>query len=615
LNPIAKAMQSISPLPSGPNAAGNPWIEQNFQTYYPITTNQHTYTIRIDHNFSPSDTLSGRFTNSPFNYAQTGGLYGFPPPGCTNCGGTAEQDYKVYSEYIRYNHVFSPSLLNELQLSSFRSAAHYGTLGDSTNWATKLGFPNPFGVTGWPTIYAAQSSGDPTSNMFYFGGWDGDNNHHQNLTSFQIDDSVTWVKGKHTLKFGFKGRKEFNNVEELQQAEGSHDFYGSWTGLYDPNAQAQAAFTGAGFASLLLGLPTNLRDQYNRGYFYFQQKEIGLYVNDTWKVSPRLTIGLGLRWDHWTPYHEAQNRLVSLDPTNYIGKFQVITPGSTTLNSLPNIPPGVLGSWAAAGLTWVTANQVPGFPSALIPNYWKDFGPRLSAAYQISNKWVLRGGYGMYYWPMPLSQILQASRTNPPLNLDFHNGFTDLNGAVPNWNLLNPPGTGNFLPNATVNVNGIVPLTSTSKGIFIFDPHNWADDRMQQWTVTLERELMKNTVLRLSYIGTHGSNLEQRTAFNSAEAALNYEMQTGLVAAPGAAGADSRRTPTGMEPSNLTSATRIPIRCRRRSSATFPPAWASSCSTHMIMHSPPAMRTEPVTAVAARWCRSIPQFLAIRTCP
>jgi len=541
LNPIAKTMQSISPLPLGPNAGGNPWIEQNFQTYYPITTNQGSYTVKIDQNFSAKDTLSGRFTKSPYNYSQAGGKYGYPPPGCTNCGGTAEQDYTVYSEYIRYNHVFSPTFLNELQLSSFRSAVHYGTLGDSTNWATKLGFPNPFGVTGWPTIYAAQSSGDPTSNMFYYGGWDGDNNHHQNLTNFEIDDNVTWVKGKHTVKFGFKGRKEYNNVEELQQAEGSHDFYGSWTGLYDPSAQGQAAFTGAGFASLLLGLPTNLRDQYNRGYFYFQQKEVGLYVNDTWKVSPRLTVGLGLRWDHWTPYHEAQNRLVSLDPNNYIGKFQVITPGNTTLESMPNIPSGVLGSWAAAGLTWTTANQVPGFPSALIPNYWKDFGPRLSAAYRISDKWVVRAGYGMYYWPMPLSQILQASRTNPPLNLDFHSGFTDLNGAVPNWNLLNAPGPGNFLPNATVNVNGIVPLTTTSKSIFIFDPHNWADDRMQQWTITIERELMRNTSLRFSYIGNHGSNLEQRLAWNSAEAALNYEMQTGLVALPGAAGADTRR--------------------------------------------------------------------------
>lgn len=541
INPIALTMKSVSPEPSGPNAGGNPWTEQNFATYYPITTDQHTWTARLDHNFSDKDLLSGRFTESPFRYGRTGGQYGFPPPGCTNCGGTSERDYTVYSEYIRYNHVFSPTFLNELQVSSFRSAVHYGTLGDNTNWATKLGFPNPFGVKGWPTIYAAQSSGDPTSNMFYYGGWDGDNNHRQNLTSFDIDDNVTWVKGKHTIKFGFKGRQEYNNIEELQQAEGSHDFYSSWTGLYDPNAQAQAAFTGAGFASLLLGLPTNLRDQYNRGFFYFQQKEIGLYVQDSWKVTPRLTIGLGLRWDHWTPYHEKQNRLVTLDPNNYLGKFQVITPDHTTLESLPNIPSGVLGSWAAAGLTWTTASQVPGFPSALIPNYWGDFGPRLAAAYRIGEKWVVRAGYGMFYWPMPLSQILQASRTNPPLNLDFHNGFTDLNGAVPNWNLLNPPGPGNYLPNATVDVNGIVPLTKTSKNIFVFDPHNWADDRMQQWTITVEREIMKNTALRLSYIGNHGSNLEQRIAFNSAEAALNYENRTGLAALPGGAGADSRR--------------------------------------------------------------------------
>ena len=541
ISQIAKTLQGISPLPAGPNAGGNPWIEQNFQAYYPITTDQYTWTAKIDHNFSAKDSISGRFTESPFNYTQAGGQYGYPPPGCTNCGGTAARDYSVYSEYIRYNHVFSPTFLNELQLSGFRSKAHYGTLGDSTNWATKLGLPNPFGVTGWPTIYASQSSGDPTSHLFYYGGWDGDNNHHQNLTAFEIDDNVTWVKGKHTVKFGFKGRKEYNNVEELQQAEGSHDFYGSWTGLYDPSSESQAPFTGAGFATVLLGLPTNLRNQYNRGYFYFQQKEIGLYVNDTWRVTPRLTVGLGLRWDHWTPYHEAQNRLVSLDPNNYIGKFQVISPDHTSIDSLPNIPPGVLGSWAAAGLTWTTASQVKGFPSALIPNYWKDFGPRLSAAYRISDKWVVRAGYGMFYWPMPLSQILQASRTNAPLNLGFHTGFTDLNGAVPNWNLLNKPGPGNYLPNATVNVNGIVPLTTTSKGIFLFDPHQWADDRMQQWNITLEHELMKNTSLRLSYIGNHGSNLEQRLAFNSAEAGLNYEMRTGLVALPGAAGADSRR--------------------------------------------------------------------------
>lgn len=547
LSPYAKIFQSVTPTP---NIGGNlnPWTEQNFQTYYGNPTNQHTWTTKIDHNFSEKDSISGRYTQSPNFNALYGGRYGYPPPGCTNCGGSGEEDIATYSPSVRWNHVFSPTFLNELQLAAFRSATHYGTLGDSTNWANKLGLPNPFGVTGWPTVYAA-GSGDPFGNMLYYGGWDGDNNHHQNLTSYEIDDNVTWIKGKHSVKFGFKGRKEYNNIEELQQAEGSHSFYSSWTGLYDPSAQGQAPYTGTGYAGILLGLPTTLRDQYNRGYFYFQQQELGLYVNDTWKVSPRLTVTAGLRWEHWSPYHEAQNRLVSLDPNNYPG-FTVISPGSTSINSLPNIPSGVLGSWGQRGLSWVTANSVPGFPSALIPNVWSDLGPRLSAAYRVSDKWVIRGGYGMFYWPMPLSQILQASRTNPPLNLDFSNhldssceplGGTCLNGAIPNYSLLNAPSSAYYLPQATVNTTGIQSISTNSASIFVFDPHNWNDDRMQQWTFTIERELMKNTSLRLSYIGNHGSNLEQRLAWNSAESALNYENQTGLQVQPGTNGRDLRR--------------------------------------------------------------------------
>ena len=535
ISQTAKIFQSVTPTP---NISGdlNPWIDQNFQTYYPQNTDQHSWTIKIDQTFSEKDSISGRVTVSPYLYALYGGQYGFPPPGCTNCGGTGEQDAHVYSSYVRWNHVFKPTLLNEFQVANLRSATHYGTLGDSTNWANKLGLPNPFGVTGWPSVYMDSQE----SNMLYFGGWDGDNNHHQNLTSFEIDDNVTWIKGKHTIKMGFKGRQEYNNVEELQQAEGSHSFYSSWTGLYDPSAQGQAAFTGSGLGSLLLGLPTALRNEYNRGYFYFQQKEIGGYVDDTWKLSPRLTVGLGLRWDHWNPYHEAQDRLVNLDPLNYPG-FTVISPHNTSIDSLPNIPPGLLATYKLKALSWVTADSVPGFPKALIPQTWGDFGPRLSVAYKISDKWVVRGGYGMFYWPMPLSQILQSSRGNPPLNLYFENHVDSKNGHVPNYSLLDAPASSDFLPNATVNVNGVQAIGAGSLGIVIFDPHNWADDRMQQWTLTVERELMRNTSLRLTYVGNHGSNLEQIQNWNSAESAWNYQTRTGLQILPGGIGTDARR--------------------------------------------------------------------------
>jgi hypothetical protein len=538
ISQTAKIFQGVTPVP---NIAGNlnPWIDQNFQYFYPRPTDQHTWTIKIDHNFSEKDSLSGHVTVAPNLNAQYGGKYGYPPPGCTNCGGSGEQDVHMYSANVRWNHVFSPTLLNEFQVAGFRSATHYGTLGDSTNWANKLGMPNPFGVTGWPTVYFAGYY-DPAANMLFYGGWDGDNNHHQNLTSYQIDESVTWIKGKHTIKAGFRGRQEYNNVAELQQAEGSHSFYADWTQLYDPSSQAATPYTGTGFAGVLLGLPTYLSNQYNRGYFYFQQKEIDGYITDTWKVSPRLTVDVGLRWDHWNPYHEKYNRLVNLDPNNNAG-FTVISPQGTTIDSLPNIPSGVLDSWKTRGLSWVTANSVSGFPKALVPQSWMDFGPRLAAAYRISDKWVVRGGYGIYYWPMPLSQILQASRSNPPLNLRFENTISDHGGTVPNYDLLNAPAPTDFLPNATVNVYGVQSIPTTSRSFFGFDPHNWADDRMQQWTFTVEREIAKNMPLRLSYIGTHGSNLEQLTAWNNPESAYNYEVRTGLLVQPGGSGADLRR--------------------------------------------------------------------------
>jgi hypothetical protein len=366
--------------------------------------------------------------------------------------------------------------------------------------------------------------------MLYYGCWDADNNHNQNLTSFEIDDNVTWIKGKHTVQTGFKGRQEYNNIRELQQAEGSHSFYATWTSLYDPSAQGAVPYTGSGFAELMMGLPTALRDVYNRGYFYFQQKEIGAYINDTWKLSPRLTVDLGLRWDHWNPYHEKQNRLINLDPLNYVGKFEVITPHNVTMETMPNIPSGVLASWKARGLTWVTADSAH-FPGALIPQYWSDFGPRLAVAYKLSDKWVVRAGYGVYYWPMPLSQILQAARGNPPLDLRFNQHRDSLNGTFPNRSLLIAPDPGSdLMPNVQVPVTGVQSLGVSSRGIFIFDPHNWADDRMQQWTLTIERELMRNTSLRMSYIGNHGSNLEQLEGFNTAEAQWNYQTRTGLAA-------------------------------------------------------------------------------------
>ncbi len=525
--PITGVMRSITPHPT--DTSVNPYLTPNYKVYYPSTQDTNTQTMKYDEVFSEKDNLSVRYTHSNQNIVQAGGRYGFPPLGCSNCYGTRLTKAGLTSGVIREVHVFKPTFLNEFTASVNRSPNHQGGLSDGTDWADKLGLPNPFGAKGWPSIYTSDSQ------FMYYGGWDADNFKDQNMTQFQLEDNVTWIKGKHTMQFGFRGRTEQNNVREMQQAQGSHSFYGDWTQLYDPTSQSAVPFTGSGFASLELGLPTYLSNQYNRGYFYFQQKEFGLYFQDSWKVNSRLTLNYGLRWDKWTPYKEKYDRLVNLDLNSITAtNMQVVTPYDTTMESIPGIPPAVLGAWAARGTTWTTANKA-GIPGGLTPSVNSNFGPRLGAAYRLSDKFVLRASYGMYYWTMPLSQILQSSRTNPPLNLAFENNVATKMNTNYVYAMSSAPAATDFVGKATVTASS----APTGARLFTpFDFRNWGDDRMQQYTVVIERSVGKNSSVRASYIGNHGSGLEQRWAYNDPISLFNYRASTGLI---GSSNADTRR--------------------------------------------------------------------------
>jgi hypothetical protein len=518
ITPFAATMRSVTPDPTMPNR--NPWIEDNFEAYYPVVQDVDTYTAKIDQVFSEHDNVSGRFTKAERFSAVYGNYFGFPRVGTTDAGGTSLSYGPIYSTFARWNHVFSPTFLNELQASNHRSAKDSGTLGNNVAWANKLGLPNPFGQTGWPTLC--------TDAPFLYGGcWDGDNRKDEMLTAFQVDDNVTWIKGKHSVKFGFKGRQEFNNIQELQQSQGSHSWYGDWTALYDQANDDYTPYTGSGFASLIMGLPTYLSNQYNRGFFYFQQKEIGAYVQDTWKVNRRVSLDLGLRWDKWTMYHEKYNRLTNVDLNTYANAFQVVTPGDTRMEDMPGIPPAVLGSWKQRGLGWVTANSI-NFPSSLLPADNNNFGPRLGVAVRLTDKWVMRGGYGRYFWTMPLSQILQSARGNPPLNLRFQNDLSNRNGAQDFYALKSVPSANDYVGKATVDISTIQGISSRAQGMMAWDARDWRDNQADEWTLSLERELMKETALRLRYIGNHGSNMEQRFGVNSQETEWNYQARTGL---------------------------------------------------------------------------------------
>ncbi len=285
-------------------------------------------------------------------------------------------------------------------------------------------------------------------------------------------------------------------------------------------------FTGSGFADVLLGMPSFLSNQYNRGFFYFRQTEAGLYFTDQWRVNSRLTLNLGLRWDKWTPYREKYNRLVVPDINSVFDKFEVVTPGDNRIQDLPGIPPAVLESWSRRGLTYTTA-QAAGMPDNLFRADNNNFGPRLGAAFQISKKTVLRGAYGEYFWTMPLSQILQSSRNNAPLNLRF---TTDVYGKNANFNypLVSRPAAVDIIPATTVDTEGIVEISDRPSLATIWDARNWKDGRSQTWHATVEHQFPYATAVRLSYIGSHGSDLEQQFELNTREAEYNYVARTGL---------------------------------------------------------------------------------------
>ena len=191
--------------------------------------------------------------------------------------------------------------------------------------------------------------------------YDSDNNKSQHLASETIEDNVTWTHGKHTIQFGFRGRMEQNNIEELAQAQGQFQWDPAYTTNWSAANNGPATDTGSGMAELLLGTPDYIGAAFNRGYFYFRQTQIGLYATDKIKVSPRLTLSLGLRWDYYTPYTEARNRMVL--PYAPDSKFAVLTPGNVAMTSL-GAPSSALAAWAATGLTWQTANSA-GYPSSL----------------------------------------------------------------------------------------------------------------------------------------------------------------------------------------------------------------------------------------------------------
>jgi hypothetical protein len=511
ISPLAKYLYSITPLPTLPNV--NPLIDLNWFGPQPNTTRQWTTTARFDHRFSNKDQFYARYTaGDSWQFAEK-----FTQTMLNNVPGSVYRLSPNKSLALSWVHTISPTFFNEALLSGSRETFYMGTGEPGVKYADQLGLPNPLNVAGWPGLY---DTGLDVGDGYYF---ETDNTQAYGIFYAIFDDHATKVKGKHELQFGFHYRNDQLNVlPDQQQNQGNHSWASSATALFDStssrNNPLAAPFTGNNFANMYLGV-MNYSNQFVRGYFYMRAKEYALYFQDNYRVTPRLTLNLGLRWEYWPAFREKNNVLSTFDP-----KQKAIVLG-TDLNTMYNLGatvPTIVNRLQSIGVKFLTY-QEDGVSQSLMASTKRDLGPRIGFAYRAGDgakSFVVRGGYRISYFPIPLRPWTARMRSNAPLTARFRTSVTDSSLSPDGLALYGMRSVPTIIAGQNsrnvINVNDPNSLASLNPGSVqasYFAPGQ-PDPRVQDWNITIEKEILPNTLARVAYVGNHGSHLEQFLRYN-----------------------------------------------------------------------------------------------------
>jgi hypothetical protein len=491
LNPFTQAiLKNFYPLPnSGPAGA----ISNNYVATYAVPINSAQGDIRVDQIITPKHSVYARYSyknrrvtdvhrDFPFGGGQGGN------PSSPLVGDTSKPE--IYNALaVAHTWIVSSAVVNEARFGFSKTRRGYSFPFTSQKSAALLGLTAP------PLPSISPGDNIPAVTIAGFLGIDtATADIHPREATTQFLDTLTWTKSKHTLKFGADFRylsALFTSVFQDYRM-GNYTFNGATTQPLLATPPPPGTVPGVlPMAGLLLGIPDSTTigsvlnpstDSYSKHYAFFGQ--------DDYKISRSLTINFGLRWEYHPMFRDHNNNLANFDP-DFVStqngqqvRGAVILPGQSTF-ALVN----PFFAQSIAPMPIITAAQA-GIPSTLRFSEKTDFAPRIGFAYRLGNKTVIRGGYGRFIQTLLTSGVVDGWAVEASSVTNWTNSFT---GGTPLFTApysfpsnLSQPGTQQF--DLAVNTH-------------------YKDPKVDEWNLTLERDLGKGVGLRLSYDGNHAYNL------------------------------------------------------------------------------------------------------------
>lgn len=438
ISPIANALSAYFSTPNlATSAAGG--LGTNYAVNLSQQQHNYRYQGRVDYAFNSTNLLFVRYFYTD--------LYAYIP-GITEKIGGNKQPLANQGLAVNYTTTFTPSLVNVAVFGMQRETDEFYSQNVDLDPGSLIPGIKPYPGRG----------GVPSVSIIGFNGLSDSLGSGDTIPNYHFTDTLTWTKGRHTLKGGVSFlRYQFLSYGNQDPKYGAVSFTGQYTG----NAFSDYLLGYLAGSSKPLG-PSNIEA---RNYRY------GFFIQDDWRITNKLTMNVGLRYDLPTLYNNSKGEMVNW--------YQ-------NLNSLV-ILKGANDSSAYPALPIVMGDTVGLNSGNYLNNDLKQFSPRFGLAYRPlnSNRLVLRGGYGMYYDPMPWQYGSYILGTNPPFAGTV--SYEPSSNTVPTLFLNNafPTGSGN---------------TPSGVGIVAQDP-NARYPLTHQWNATVETQITSNTVVRATYLG------------------------------------------------------------------------------------------------------------------